>query len=139
MERFFSILLILAMLCVPAFAEEEEEPDDVGVPVPEENIIRIKDRTDLNTVDELYCTAGTEEEALVIAECYGITFIRFDGVIAYFKNESGIPSEQLIALGMENGWVPIAVNRTITIWDERPGQVYQPIRRTTDDISMPEP
>lgn len=57
----------------------------------------------------IYCIAQSDEEAIRIASSYGLTFIERVGVIAYFINETDTDTNELLRIGIEKGYPPVAI------------------------------
>ncbi len=57
---------------------------------------------------ELFTLVETEEEALELAELYGIELVRFSYGVASFHTDED-PAE-VVRRGEENGWPPIEIN-----------------------------
>ena len=83
----------------------------LALDMPETTLPFIRTETSEENVmisDKLYCIAPSDEQAIEIASAYGLTFLKRDGLIAYFINETGIETYELIRTGLEKGLPPIA-------------------------------
>lgn len=65
---------------------------------------------------EMIALVHSEEEALEVGKQYQIEFMSFSEGVAVFSTEKN--PDELIALGKENGYVPLSVNKSLQLYNE---------------------
>ena len=121
-QSVLAVLLLLLVLsgCAGAGADKvrpAERPDDTGIPKEpgsvEEGQIGAGDEGPVEG-KELLALVETEEEALRIAELYGIELVSFQyGVAAYHTEEDPVA---VIRRGQENGWPALEINHKMHLF-----------------------